>query len=316
MVDLLKRVINILNVIAMIKKLLVAVTLCVASVVSGFAQTRTIEHEYSEFTSVVASNGFHVNLVKDDIYATRLTVDDALESYVQCYVKAKTLYIGLDEKSIPKDLKKSYKGKNTSDPTLVVTVYAPSINALTLSSDATFSANFTISVPTFDLNLADNCSVENLSIDAPKSVNLTISKKAKMSSLDIKTGRLEVSASGNGIITGQISVDALSVISTNSAEVSFTGNMKNSEINASGSSKILLTGRGDKLAVSGKGVSAKVDASGLSVDEATVDVAGLSVFLNADKSIELNLEKASEVQYSGDPDIEIVKVLNSSITRK
>lgn len=300
----------------MIKRLLVAVTLCVASVVSGLAQTRTIEHEYSEFTSIVASNGFHVNLVKDEIYATRLTVDDALESYVQCYVKAKTLYIGLDDKNIPKDLKKSYKGKNASDPTLVVTVYAPSINALTLSTEATFSANYTIAVPSFNLNLSDNCSVNNLSIEAPKSVNLTVAKKANISSVDIKTGRLEVSASGNGIITGQISVDAISVISTNSAEVSFNGNMKNSEINASGSSKILLTGRGDKLAVSGKGVSSKVDASGLSVDEASVDVSGVSVLVNADKTLELNLEKAAEVQYSGDPDIEIVKIQNSSVIRK
>lgn len=300
----------------MIKRLLVAVTLCVASVVSGLAQTRTIEHEYSEFTSIVASNGFHVNLVKDEIYATRLTVDDALESYVQCYVKAKTLYIGLDDKNIPKDLKKSYKGKNASDPTLVVTVYAPSINALTLSTEATFSANYTIAVPSFNLNLSDNCSVNNLSIEAPKSVNLTVAKKANISSVDIKTGRLEVNASGNGIITGQISVDAISVISTNSAEVSFNGNMKNSEINASGSSKILLTGRGDKLAVSGKGVSSKVDASGLSVDEASVDVSGVSVLVNADKTLELNLEKAAEVQYTGDPDIEIVKIQNSSVIRK
>lgn len=300
----------------MIKRLLVAVTLCVASVVSGLAQTRTIEHEYSEFTSIVASNGFHVNLVKDEIYATRLTVDDALESYVQCYVKAKTLYIGLDDKNIPKDLKKSYKGKNASDPTLVVTVYAPSINALTLSTEATFSANYTIAVPSFNLNLSDNCSVNNLSIEAPKSVNLTVAKKANISSVDIKTGRLEVNASGNGIITGQISVDAISVISTNSADVSFNGNMKNSEINASGSSKILLTGRGDKLAVSGKGVSSKVDASGLSVDEASVDVSGVSVLVNADKTLELNLEKAAEVQYSGDPDIEIVKIQNSSVIRK
>jgi len=86
-------------------KSLLAATFAVASMSTlSMAQTRTIEHEYSEFDAISVSDGFKVSFVESDGYSAKFKVNDAFESYVQCYVKAGTLYIGVDDKSIPKEV--------------------------------------------------------------------------------------------------------------------------------------------------------------------------------------------------------------------
>ena len=105
------------------------------------AQTRIIEHEYSEFDAISVSDGFKVTLVEKDGYNAKFKVSDALESYLECYVKAGTLYIGLDDKSIPKEVKKSFKGKNSDGPVLEATIYVSSLNSITLNDDCTFSSS-------------------------------------------------------------------------------------------------------------------------------------------------------------------------------
>ena len=133
-------------------KSLLAATFAVASMSTlSMAQTRTIEHEYSEFDAISVSDGFKVSFVESDGYSAKFKVNDAFESYVQCYVKAGTLYIGVDDKSIPKEVKKSFKGKNSDDPVLEATVYVPSLKAVTLSDNCTFSCDKDINAPKFTL---------------------------------------------------------------------------------------------------------------------------------------------------------------------
>ena len=81
-------------------------------------------------------------------------------------------------------------------------------------------------------------------------------------------------------------------------------------------SETLLTGSGSVLNISGKGSSAEVDASGFAVESSAIDVAGVTAKVAASGNLELNLDKNSEVTYSGNPKIGIVKILNSSVLRK
>ena len=148
----------------MCKRVLCVVILTIASIASAFSQTRTLEHEYGEFEKLDVSGGFHVNLVQDRSYSTRLVVDDILEPYVECYVKSKTLYITLDEKAIPKDIKKSYKGKNSADPVLKVTVYVPGLNSIKLSSNSTLASEFAMESDSFELTMGDNSVLNNLEV--------------------------------------------------------------------------------------------------------------------------------------------------------
>ena len=300
----------------MCKRVLCVVILTIASIASAFSQTRTLEHEYGEFEKLDVSGGFHVNLVQDRSYSTRLVVDDILEPYVECYVKSKTLYITLDEKAIPKDIKKSYKGKNSADPVLKVTVYVPGLNSIKLSSNSTLASEFAMESDSFELTMGDNSVLNNLEVQAKGTVKIESAKKANIGSVTVKAKKFEIVASGNSVVTGQIDVDRLSLSSSGSAEVSLTGKVKEAEIESLNSSKTLLTGSGSVLNISGKGSSAEVDASGFAVESSAIDVAGVTAKVAASGNLELNLDKNSEVTYSGNPKIGIVKILNSSVLRK
>jgi len=74
----------------------------------------------SEFNSLNVSDDFEVTLARG-AYGVRLTVDEELAPYVEVYVKAKTLYLSYDEKSVPKELRKLYKGRNGLTPVFRVT---------------------------------------------------------------------------------------------------------------------------------------------------------------------------------------------------
>ena len=60
-------------------KTLLAATFAVASMSTlSMAQTRTIEHEYSEFDAISVSDGFKVSFVESDGYSAKFKVNDAL----------------------------------------------------------------------------------------------------------------------------------------------------------------------------------------------------------------------------------------------
>ena len=149
-----------------IKSLLATIFMFASISVLSFAQTRTVEHEFSEFDAISVSDGFKVTMVEKAGYNAKFKVSDALESYIQCYVKAGTLYIGIDEKSVPKEVKKSFKGKNSDGPVLEATVYVPVLNSVTLNDNSTFSSDGSLSSNDFKLSLSGTSSITNLHVSA------------------------------------------------------------------------------------------------------------------------------------------------------
>ena len=83
---------------SLVYSLLTAACLMIASSTGASAQSRSIEHDLPPFEGLEVSDGFKITLSKGDSYSAKLTMDDALESYVQCYVKAGVLHIGIDSK--------------------------------------------------------------------------------------------------------------------------------------------------------------------------------------------------------------------------
>ena len=298
---------------SLVNKTLAIATLLIASAFSAFAQTRTVEHEYSPFDGVVASNGFKVTIAQSDSYAAKLTVDDVLESYVQCYVKANVLYLGLDDKNIPKEVKKMYKGKDAPEPTLSAIVYIPILNSLTLNDNSQFFNTGTLSAENFSLFLNGTTAINNLNVVAKTAV-LSVAKNAKLTNANVRTeGNIAVAGDGKGLMTLEYAAENLDVNTTGSADLSINGNAEKVTVNSANSAKTAVSGEAKSLTVTGKGT---VDASNLKVKDANLQTNGATVKVNASDDLELDLGKGSDVEYSGDPKVKIVKIQSSSVTRK
>lgn len=299
-----------------IKSLFVAALAIASTSVITVAQTRTIEHEYSEFDAISVSDGFKVTMVEKDGYNAKFKVSDALESYIECYVKGGTLYIGIDDKSVPKDVKKSFKGKNSEGPVLEATVYVPRLNSITLSDDCTFVSNNSLKADNFKMSLSGNSSITNLNVNAESAV-ISVGKKAKLSSFNVKAdGKLTVNTDGNASVVLEYSAKNLNVNNAGSADVAINGQSDAVSVSTSGSAKLSLSGKTNSMNVSGKGGSSKIDAVSLSVNDVNVSLDGAELTVSPAKNLSLDLGKGASVSYAGDPKIKIVKIQNSTVTRK
>ena len=269
-----------------IKSLLVVIFIIASTSALSFAQTRTIEHEYSEFDAISVSDGFKVTMVEKAGYNAKFKVSDALESYIQCYVKAGTLFIGIDEKSVPKEVRKSFKGKNSDGPVLEATVYVPVLNSITLNVNA-------------------------------NSASFSVSKKSKLSSINVKAAdKVTVNAEGSATVVLEYSAKTLEVNNSGSADLAINGQCETSSVCTAGSAKLSLSGKANVLNVTGKGGSSKVDAVTMSVEDVNVSLDGADLTVTPAKTLSLDLGKGASVCYSGDPLIKIVKIQNASVTRQ
>lgn len=301
----------------LVNNLLVIAICIMASTVCASSQTRSKEHSLSPFEGIEASGGFRVSISKGDTYNAKLTMDDALESYVECYVKAGVLHLGLDEKNVPKDLKKQYKGKNSPDRTLVAVVTMPVLKSLELSDESEFFSAADLAVGDLSIILGGSSQINNLKIFG-KSLDLNVAKNARFTNAGVNVeDNVNITTDAKGGVTMECQAANITITGGGSSEIDLKGSVDEKiTVSTLGSSKITLAGKATTLEVSGKGTSSKVDASALETEDATLSVTGADVDIWASKSLELDLGRGSEVVFAGDPAIKIIKIQNASVLKK
>ena len=73
--------------------------------------------EVGEFTAISVSDNLQV-VLQEGACAVKLVSDEALLPYIQVSVRDSILYIEYDEKAVPRDVKKVYRGKNAPVPVM------------------------------------------------------------------------------------------------------------------------------------------------------------------------------------------------------
>lgn len=283
----------------------------------------------SEFSSLSVSDDFEVTLVKG-AYNVRLTTDKVLVPYVQVYVRSKVLYITYDEKAVPKDLKKQYKGKNASAPVFRAVVSLPELNGLELKDNASLSASEEFNGNSFTLNLQDKAQVKNLKMNVlTAQLNL---KKNSSADLDLFAEQsAEIATEGNTTLKIRVDTPDLNISAANSATITLNGTSSNLEISTSGSSKIManetnstatmklsgssevtITGGCDTLLLN-TDKSATLDGSNYvsRMTEALMNGGKANVHVNEELSVAIS--GGSALYYNGMPVFKISKVVKSTL---
>ena len=295
--------------------IIVSVALCFAG--SFFASAQTA---LSEFDTINVENDFDVTLVKGS-YAIALTVDSVLEPYIRAYVKGKTLYISVDEKAIPKDIKKLYKGKNAPEKILRAVVYVPMINEISLKDNSSLIGTEEFATDRFSLFVGDKAVLKSLNVYSTMA-NITMKKNGSATialrstgDVQIESGNssnlqinaleckdLKITASNSSQITTSGNSQNVAVVSDGSSVTSITTNTDVVYITASGSSKVNVTGTASLLSVKGSR-SCVIDTINLPVDEAECDMNNGTLNLTVSKKLSVNLSSGGEVYFSGQPEI-------------
>ena len=272
----------------------------------------------SEFNSLNVSDDFEVTLAQG-AYGVRLTVDQDLAPYVEVYVKAKTLYLSYDEKAVPKELRKLYKGRNGLTPVFRVVSYTPEIQSIALSDNASFIGVEEFVAPKFELTAIGKSQVKNLSVSA-SSAKIILKKNAQ-AVVTVKSERgvevntdngsnlkltftgdeLAVNAEGSSVLVASGGPCSLmDVMSSGSSQVSITADAEKVNLTTEGSSKVVLTGQGKEMTVKGTR-SSSVDAFSMPVRTVEANLSGATVTVIVEKEVWVTLVSGASLNYSGTP---------------
>lgn len=319
---------------AFIQKVMVLAFCAVTSFAwTAGAQTTQLEEKtlpVGEFSSVSVTDDFEVTLVKG-AYSVRVTSVKELAPYVQVYVRAKVLYIAYDEKSVPKDIKKLFKGRGAAEPVFRAVVCLPELNGVTLANNATLMSTDEFSGVNFEMSLGDKSQVKNLTLRAG---NVTVNmKKNAQAALNLKAdNRMELNTDGNANLKLNGSAMELSMNAQGSSEVAVTGDFRTSTLSMAGSAKgvvsqkadktllqmggsanLTLTGDAGQMNVRGER-NALVEANGFTVKNVEANLNGSArVNVTVTELIDATLVGGSSLYYTGTPSIRIGKIIKSTL---
>ena len=286
-----------------------------------------------DFNSISASGDFEVTLDKGD-YGVRLTVDNALSPYVQVYVRAKTLYIGYDEKSVPKDIKKLYKQKNASAPTFRAVVTLPEIAGITVADNAVINSAVEFPGEFLQVSIADKGQIKSLSVNSV-TANITMTKNAQ-AVLSLKADdKIEITNDGNSNLKLSANTGTLNVNGAGNATISIGAETPVANVTGAANSKIALAAKADKITASGIASTkvvlsgetttlevrteknAEIDGDGLLTKEVVANLNGSSkVNVNVSDTVEATLLGGSSLFYTGTPAFKIGRVIKSTLAPK
>ena len=312
--------------------------LCLAVLASAFAfpsRAQFVNHleettlPVGEFTMVSANGDFEVTLSKGS-YGVRLTTDKNLTPYVQVYVRSNTLYLTYDEKSVPKDIKKLYKGKNASQPVFRAVVSMPQLNGIELDDNVILSSAEAFYGSDIVISLTDKAQVRNLTVqgnsitvdmkkNAQAALTLTADKKIEATTDDKAILKLaekarEITLNAKGSSDNALSGEG-EILNLNLSEKT-TSNVnqrtKNAVLNVGGSSKLILNGAGEYLEVKG-GKNAEVEAVAFPVKTMKAELDGGKVNVAVEKELNVTLLGGSSLFFTGSPTLIVNKIVKSTL---
>ena len=297
---------NLLKFIACIFALSLAAT-------SVHAQTKS-SHDFSSFDALEVDYDFNVRVVDSRNYSVSMSIENSLKDYVQAYVKNHTLYLSLDEKKLPADLRKRYRGRRSSSPVLEVTVYSPdALNSIKMAGSSTLAVDFDIECRDFVLDLSENARVTKLVADADN-ISLTMAGKS-VADVSLFADNIKLNVAGSSKLTVEQDSQKIDVVAGGSAQIDAEGETLDAQLTTSGSSKVTLTGKTNTLSVNGSS-SSSIDAVSFKTSECTARLSNsCKLYEAATEILHIDISGNSTLVFDGNPEIDIINVKSSTVQR-
>lgn len=212
-----------------------------AGLVSGFtmqAQKQvTINHDYQGFTGIEATDGFEIAITGSDIHSVKMTAAASIEEYIQAYVKDGILYLNIDEKSMPSELKKTFKAKNSAISTVRAEVSMSTLKSLSVNGNSVVESADTLSMDKLGVKLSRTASVRKFAAKASSSAVIDLSGKAQ-AYMAIETPALEVDATNNTSAEMIANTGRLTVYANSYAKVEVFGKADSVYLFSEGNAKL------------------------------------------------------------------------------
>ena len=244
-----------------------------------------------EFHSLSVSNRFEVTL-QEGRCGVMVNADKALMPYIQVYVRSGVLYIDLDEKSVPNDVKKVYRGKNAPIAIKRAVVTAPAFSAITGAQNAVISSNGTVYADSLRIELTDKAIIRNFKMELEEGL-LTMGKNSQAFLSLQSEKQLEVVLDGKAQLRLQNQGNVLQARLGGSSEASLAGSADNFSFSVTRFAHL------ESLDLKATRVKAEMTGGGHAI-------------VQADELLNVKLGGGSTLYYTGVPAIQIDEIIKST----
>lgn len=282
---------------------------------SGQRVRRSVQDELPAFDRIVLGGDFSLEIRYGKQYHARMAVEELFADYVQFTVEDSTLIVTMDERKVPGEVRKLFRGKDSRKPEFRVEVTMPeTLGSLLLEGHAALvgADDLVFDASSVDLSLKDNARIESLALHADR-VRLSLDRKAD-AKLSVRCDSLFVQQTGasNLELTHRTSASSLDVSGASTLLVKGeTGLLK---LDSRGFAKSILNGSAP-VARYQAGASAQINAVSLANERsfAMLSGAGTELTVAAGKELTVDLSSGASVYFLNDPTIRIVFLKNASL---
>ena len=298
------------------KRLVIALLCLCLSLAPAFASRPVqLSRECGAFSGIDAGGQFELTIVKGSQGRVLITIEDVYEPYLICQVKGSVLKLSIDERKVPSDVKRQFRGRATPDPVFSAVVYVGSaLQSVTLSDKAvlTSAENEVFDPSRCSFSLSDNSSIKDLSINS-ESLRISLQNKAS-AKFEAECGDFSAEQSNSSNLDANVKSKTaafkLASMAKTRARVA-TGSL---DVTSKGNSSLSLEGSAEKVTFDLAGTS-EVDALSLDVPDAEVRMSSLCKLVEAaSKTLKLNLAGGANLSFAGSPEIIIESVRSSTVT--
>lgn len=280
----------------------------------GQSVRETDHRDLPAFHSIELGGDFSLDIEYGKQYTVRLSVEELFADYVLFSVLDSTLAVTLDERHVPAEVRKLFRGKDASTPVFRINVTMPeSLRSLKLSSRAVL------------------LSADDLVVDSDH-FQLQVTDNARVASLAFGSGRVALALDKKADVRMSVTCDSLSVVQAGTANLNLTQHTDVSAFDMSGSSTLEVKGETGLLKIDSRGFaksvlggeapvaryklanSSQVNATLLESTRAFVEMSGLgSLTQAASEELSVDLTGGATVYFLNDPSIHVIYLKNASL---
>ena len=297
------------------KILAVAIGILSLGYSAAFAQSpRDIEkNNLSVFTGITLGGEFTLEVKYGSQYAAKLTTEEMLADYVQFAVSDGKLSVSVDERKVPAEVKRLFRGKNAATYRLIVTM-PEGLRSVNLSDKAIFlSADDRVFHPEgVEIIAKENAKINTLKFTSDR-VSVKMERKAE-ATLEVTCDSLDVDMSGSTNLTLTQHAEKVGYALAFNANLVVSGETESLSLSAKGTSKAILNGTAPVASFKVTNAS-NVNAVNLEVEEARVEMNGLCTLTQAaTQDLYVNIGSGSTLVFKNEPTFHILNVKSASLT--
>ena len=274
----------------------------------------TTRSELPAFSRIELGGEFQAEIRYGKQYQAHLGVETLLADYVRFEVADSTLSVVLDERRVPVEVKRLFRGQDAGSPSFRLVVTMPeTLRSLRLTGRAALLA------------------ADDLVVD-PSGIGIAVTDNARIAAFALRAERVDINLDKRAEASLQAVCDSLQVRLSGSASLQLEQHARTADIGVAGSSALVVSGEVQRLALQARGASksilngtapmaryqlsgtSNVNAVNLESGVARAELSGLCTLLEAaSDDLFADLSSGSTLVFLNDPAIHVLGVKNATL---